>query len=125
MLQVQDQKVSPIPDVIVQNRNKELDEFIIVACDGIWDVQSNYEAVKTVADIFAEGESDLGLVAEELLDTCLMMGSKDNMTALILQFEAQKIGTGGGVAARRQEREEAENHNDSSTQEGKSSTLYT
>jgi serine/threonine protein phosphatase PrpC len=125
MLQVQDQKVSPIPDVIVQNRNKELDEFIIVACDGIWDVQSNYEAVKTVADIFAEGESDLGLVAEEVLDTCLMMGSKDNMTALILQFEAQKIGTGGGVAARRQEREEAENPNHSSTQEGKNSTLYT
>jgi hypothetical protein len=54
-----------------------------------------------------------------------MMGSKDNMTALILQFEAQKIGTGGGVAARRQEREEAENPNHSSTQEGKNSTLYT
>ena len=61
MLAVQDQKVSPIPDVIVQNRNKDLDEFIIVACDGIWDVQSNYEAVKTVADIVRRRRIRLGV----------------------------------------------------------------
>lgn len=109
MLLVEDQKVSPIPDIIVQHRNKKHDEFIIVACDGIWDVQSNYEGVKCVADIFAEGETNLGLVCEEVLDMCLMMGSKDNMTALVLQFEAQEVGKGGGVSARRKQREEAEN----------------
>jgi serine/threonine protein phosphatase PrpC len=61
-----DQKVSPIPDIIVQNRNPSQDEFVIVACDGIWDVQTNYEAVKMVAEIFDEGESDLGLLTEEV-----------------------------------------------------------
>jgi serine/threonine protein phosphatase PrpC len=61
-----DQKVSPIPDVRFHNRNEALDEFIIVACDGIWDVQTNYEAVKTVADMFKEGESDIGLICEEV-----------------------------------------------------------
>jgi serine/threonine protein phosphatase PrpC len=61
-----DQKVSPIPDIIVQNRNPELDEFIIVACDGIWDVQTNQECVQDVATLFQEGESDLGLVCEEV-----------------------------------------------------------
>jgi len=104
----EDQKVSPVPDIIVQNRNKEHDEFIIVACDGIWDVQTNYEGVTTVANIFEEGESDMGLVCEELLDLCLRMGSKDNMTALVLKFGPQQIGQGGGVAARRQAREAAE-----------------
>jgi len=124
MLSVEDQKVSPIPDIVVQNRNKNLDEFIIVACDGIWDVQSNYEGVKTVADIFAEGETNLGLVCEEVLDMCLMIGSKDNMTALVLQFEAQKVGEGGGVSARRKKREEAEGtSNNKST--GVASPLYT
>mmetsp|Transcript_32606 Transcript_32606/g.49135 ORF Transcript_32606/g.49135 Transcript_32606/m.49135 type:complete len:443 (-) Transcript_32606:1882-3210(-) len=103
-LKVDDQKVSPYPDVIVHNRSPE-DEFIIVACDGIWDVQTNYECVKTVADIFSEGESDLGLVSEELLDMCLSMGSKDNMTSIIIKFPAQDIGEGGGVMARRQKRE--------------------
>ena len=66
MLKVDDQKVSPVPDIVVQNRNRDLDEFIIIACDGIWDVQSNYEGVKMVADIFAEGETNLGLVCEEV-----------------------------------------------------------
>jgi serine/threonine protein phosphatase PrpC len=61
-----DQKVSPIPDIIVQNRNPSQDEFVIVACDGIWDVQTNYEAVKMVAEIFEEGENDLGLLTEEV-----------------------------------------------------------
>lgn len=61
-----DQKVSPIPDIIVQNRNPSQDEFVIVACDGIWDVQTNYEAVKMVAEIFDEGENDLGLLTEEV-----------------------------------------------------------
>jgi serine/threonine protein phosphatase PrpC len=61
-----DQKVSPVPDVKIHNRNSSLDEFIIVACDGIWDVQTNYEAVKTVADMFKEGESNIGLMCEEV-----------------------------------------------------------
>jgi serine/threonine protein phosphatase PrpC len=65
-IQPDDQKVSPIPDVIVQNRSAAQDEFIIVACDGIWDVQTNYECVKTVAELFAEGESDMGLASEEV-----------------------------------------------------------
>lgn len=61
-----DQKVSPVPDIIVQNRNEEEDEFIVIACDGIWDVQTNQECVQMVAEIFAEGESDMGLVCEEV-----------------------------------------------------------
>lgn len=61
-----DQKVSPVPEIIVQNRNASQDEFILVACDGIWDVQTNYEAVKTVGEMFQEGESNLGLICEEV-----------------------------------------------------------
>lgn len=61
-----DQKVSPVPDIIVQHRNMDTDEFIIVACDGIWDVQSNYECVACVQTIFEEGEADVGLVCEEV-----------------------------------------------------------
>jgi len=102
------QKVSPVPDIIVQNRNREKDEFIILACDGIWDVQTNHECVALVEDIFREGESDLGLLCEEILDTCLDRGSKDNMTALVIKMPAQAIGdTGGGVMERRRLREAA------------------
>lgn len=67
-----DQKVSSIPDIIVQNRNKETDEFIIVACDGIWDVQSNHECVSEVATLFSEGESNVGLLCEEVSELLLV-----------------------------------------------------
>ncbi|GKY93280.1 hypothetical protein MPSEU_000295500 [Mayamaea pseudoterrestris] len=100
-----DQKVSPVPDITIHARNQQLDEFIIIACDGIWDVQTNYEAIQTVSSIFSEGETDLGLVCEEVLDECLARGSKDNMTSLIIKFDAQTIGVGGGVTARRQLRD--------------------
>lgn len=109
MLKVEDQKVSPIPDIIVQSRHANDDEFIIIACDGIWDVQTNPDCIKMVSEIFGEGEKDIGLVCEEVLDVCLGKGSKDNMTALIIRLEAQKDGQGGGVKARREEREEREN----------------
>lgn len=99
-----DQKVSPVPDIIVQNRNPDQDEYIIVACDGIWDVRTNQEGVLEVAEMLQEGESDVGLLAEEVLDRCLELRSKDNMTAVIVLFPLQKIGEGGGVAARREER---------------------
>jgi serine/threonine protein phosphatase PrpC len=66
-----EQKVSPIPDIIMQPRDPSKDEFILVACDGIWDVQTNPEACKTVADIFAEGENNIGLVCEEV---CVCIG---------------------------------------------------
>jgi len=62
----EDQKVSPMPDIVVQNRNMEYDEFVIVACDGIFDVQTNHECIALTADIFREGENDLGLLCEEV-----------------------------------------------------------
>ncbi|VEU36704.1 unnamed protein product [Pseudo-nitzschia multistriata] len=82
-----DQKVSPIPDVTVHARNAERDEYVVVACDGIWDVLSNQQCIAELdAIMYDEGESDLGLVSEEILDTCLRYGSKDNMTAIVVQL---------------------------------------
>ena len=59
-------------------------------------------------DIFAEGESDLTLVAEEILDKSLMKGSRDNVTAIVVKLSSivSVGGGGGGVAARRQLREQ-------------------
>jgi len=40
------------------------------------------------------------------------MGSKDNMTAIVVQFEGQKIGSGGGVTTRRQLRDSTNKHDE-------------
>jgi serine/threonine protein phosphatase PrpC len=100
--------VSCSPDFEIHMRNLDQDEMLIVACDGLWDVFSNEEAINEVRDIFAEGESDLTLVAEEILDKSLMKGSRDNVTAIVVKLSSivSVGGGGGGVAARRQLREQ-------------------
>ena len=97
-------KVSPFPEVLVHPRNSEGDQFLIVACDGIWDVMKNSYCRDEVDTLMAEGESNMALIAEEILDHCLKKGSRDNMTLIIVKFPAQQIGTGGGVAKRRSRR---------------------
>ena len=67
LFQPGEQKVSPIPDVIVRKRQPLKDEYIVVACDGIWDVLSNQQVVDEVDHImYAEGEQQLGYIAEEV-----------------------------------------------------------
>ena len=61
-----DHKVTPVPDIIVQKRDASSDEFIIIACDGVWDVNTNEECIRMVAELFEEGESDVGLICEEV-----------------------------------------------------------
>mmetsp|Transcript_13798 Transcript_13798/g.34673 ORF Transcript_13798/g.34673 Transcript_13798/m.34673 type:complete len:535 (-) Transcript_13798:449-2053(-) len=124
-----DQKVSPIPDVTIHMRDHERDEYVVVACDGIWDVVSNQQCISELDEImYTEGERDLGLVSEEILDTCLRYGSKDNMTAIVVQLPGceksyaaatEKASSSSsttkeapkpeGVAGRRRKREEAMN----------------
>ena len=41
----------------------------------------------------------------QILDMCLEKGSKDNMTALVMKFPAQKITAGSGVMKRREARQ--------------------
>lgn len=97
------QKVTCIPDFVLVDRDPFHDEFLLLACDGIWDVLSCRGCGDLLQSILDDGEHDIGLVVEELLDTCLDKQSKDNMTALLVAFPSLRIGHahGGGVAARR------------------------
>jgi len=113
-LPVDRQKVTCVPDVRTTPRSSG-DEVLVLACDGIWDVMSNQDCCDCVRQIYQEGETDSGLVCEELLDTCLTKGSRDNMSVVMVQFPAMlepPPGTaagaerGGGVMARRSKRAE-------------------
>ncbi len=94
------QKVSPEPDLIVHGRS-DVDEFLLLACDGLWDVMSNTEAAENGRLIFSEGESHMGLAAEEMVDLSLEKGSRDNISAVLVKLPGIKISpSGSGVAAR-------------------------
>eukprot|EP01051_Picozoa_sp_SAG22_P023344 SAG22_NODE_5983_length_921_cov_1.673966_2_plen_71_part_01 len=68
---------------------------------------SNEECCAELKKVLMEGERSMGAVAEELLDVCLELGSKDNMSAIVIAFPAAKLGDGPGVAGRRAAREAA------------------
>lgn len=65
-----EQLVSPEPAVREMLRAPEQDQFVILACDGIWDVMSNEELCEFVKSRL-EVSDDLERVCNEVVDTCL------------------------------------------------------
>ncbi|KAF8357882.1 ppm-2, partial [Pristionchus pacificus] len=85
----EEQMVTAYPDVIRMPLVPETHEFILLACDGIWDVMTNQEVVDFVRERVAIGK-DAKTICEELLSRCLapdcQMGGLgcDNMTAVLV-----------------------------------------
>jgi len=89
----QDHKVTVYPDIIVHSRDPGMDEFIVLACDGIWDRLTNKDCSDLVHTlIHHEGETDVGLICEEMIDTSLELDSRDNMTCMLAVFPAANMG---------------------------------
>ncbi|THF97854.1 hypothetical protein TEA_020763 [Camellia sinensis var. sinensis] len=63
----------------------EEDEFLILACDGVWDVMSNEEAVDIVRDQLRQHHNPQQC-ATELVDHASCLYSKDNLTAIVVYF---------------------------------------
>lgn len=80
-----EQLVSPEPEVFVIERRPK-DEFMILACDGIWDVMSDNELCKFVQYKLTV-EPNVQSVCSSILDLCLHRGSRDNMSIIIVVFE--------------------------------------
>jgi serine/threonine protein phosphatase PrpC len=72
-LKAEEQQVSAEPDIKIEPRDG-MEEFLVIACDGIWDVMSNDDICAYIRDHMKNGESDMGLIAEEILDNCLRLG---------------------------------------------------
>jgi len=65
-----EQLVSPEPEVFVHDRDDERDEFLVLACDGVWDVMSNEDVCDFVRSRLLLTE-DLESITSQVLDTCL------------------------------------------------------
>ena len=76
------------------------DEFLILACDGLWDALSSGRAVSEVrAHLRAHG--DPAAAAAHVVGCALAAQSADNVTAVVVCFSEE--GGGGGGGARKEE----------------------
>ncbi|KAH6925347.1 hypothetical protein HPB50_003888 [Hyalomma asiaticum] len=80
-----EQLVSPEPEVTVQARDPTSDEFLVLACDGIWDVMSNEELCQFVHHQLCISHN-LEELCAAVIDICLYRGSKDNMSIVLVLF---------------------------------------
>ncbi|KAH8596354.1 protein phosphatase-like protein 2C [Bisporella sp. PMI_857] len=82
------QIVTAFPDVTVHSISDD-DEFLVVACDGIWDCQSSQAVVEFVRRGIA-AKQDLSKICENMMDNCLASNSEtggvgcDNMTMCVI-----------------------------------------
>lgn len=79
-----EQKIIALPDVCEIERLDE-DEFLVLACDGVWDVMKPPHVASFVRDQLKAGCKHKQ-VAENLLTHCLQLSSKDNISAIIVFF---------------------------------------
>ncbi|KAI8471037.1 MAG: phosphatase 2C-like domain-containing protein [Monoraphidium minutum] len=99
-LEAKDQIITAEPDVRKVALQPE-DEFFLLACDGVWDVMTNQEAVDFVRARLSDGAAPTD-AACQLLDACLASDPKesrgvgcDNMTAIVVLLQRGAAGAGG------------------------------
>ncbi|BEI90186.1 uncharacterized protein CcaverHIS019_0302560 [Cutaneotrichosporon cavernicola] len=82
------QIVTADPEILVHQIDSE-EEFLVLACDGIWDCLSSQQVVDIVRRAVANGD-DLGKICEDLMVKCLATDSEtggigcDNMTVVVV-----------------------------------------
>ncbi|TMW64771.1 hypothetical protein Poli38472_011651 [Pythium oligandrum] len=84
-----DERIPPLltaqPDVEVVDVDGTTDEFLILACDGLWDVMTSDEATSILRDrVHYHGH--LQLAAKELAQEGIRRYSNDNITVLVVRF---------------------------------------
>lgn len=92
-LSPQEQMISALPDIRHMTIDLEKDEFMVLACDGIWNFMTSQDVIQFVRTRLKKGCQNVSKICEELFDHCLapnVLGDGtgcDNMTAVIVLFK--------------------------------------
>ncbi|CAF5049275.1 unnamed protein product [Rotaria sp. Silwood1] len=79
-----DKHLIPASPDIIQYSTKSLASFVIIACDGIWDVMNNEQVALFVSQKAIN--TSIKDIASQLLDHCLNLGTTDNMSVYIIKI---------------------------------------
>ena len=77
--------VSLDPEIKIYDLD-EHDKFLILACDGVWDVINSQESVDCVLGCFEQGLS-CDAAAGILVEKALEEGSTDNISVMVIKFD--------------------------------------
>lgn len=121
----EEQMISALPDIKVLTLNEE-HNFMVIACDGIWNVMSSQEVVDFIHEKINEKDEtgelrQLSSIVEELLDQCLAPDTSgdgtgcDNMTCIIVRFDPRQKPLSEGSKRKLEEAESAAEENCSET----------
>ncbi|XP_015428566.1 PREDICTED: probable protein phosphatase CG10417 [Dufourea novaeangliae] len=89
----QEQMISALPDVRHITIEPEKDDFMVLACDGIWNFMSSQDVIQFIRARLTNNYDNLSKICEELFDHCLAPDTCgdgtgcDNMTAVIIRFK--------------------------------------
>jgi serine/threonine protein phosphatase PrpC len=85
--------VSNIPDFLALPIGEEgvSDEFLLLACDGLWDVIDAEDAVRVTRDLLFEKKWPAKKAAARLAELAIHLGSSDNITVIVVRFFTVKI----------------------------------
>lgn len=74
------------------------EEYLLVACDGVWDVLSGQEVVDCVNSHVASEKGSRQTAAQAIVHFAKAEGSGDNMTAILVYFKAFQAGQSQSAA---------------------------
>ena len=72
--------VSPEPEFYVKAREEDSDQFLVLACDGVWDVMSNEDICNFITHRM-KVHDNLETICNEVIDTCLYKVNSARVTA--------------------------------------------
>eukprot|EP00731_Ephydatia_muelleri_P023649 Em0015g1232a len=66
------------------------EDYVVIACDGLWDVLSGQEVMRCVYNYLSTGGTKPG-VAKALVDAACKEGSTDNITVIVIFFSSFQL----------------------------------
>ena len=88
----EEQLVISRPEITEIPRDREMDQFIVMGCDGVWErfVSNSQKMVESVGQLLQKGEAKMAV--EKLLGQLVAKGEKDatgfdNMSAVLVKFK--------------------------------------
>ncbi|KAL6650991.1 hypothetical protein ACP70R_009916 [Stipagrostis hirtigluma subsp. patula] len=89
-LTAEEQAVTAFPDVRTEEINDDA-EFMIIACDGIWDCMTSQEVVDYVR-LYLNKNNTLSYICESLLQHCVLQPrGRDNMSVVLVRFKNNPV----------------------------------